>query len=318
MDAREQEQDDFDILLNLLEIDEISFPDLLGALSSPSFFYRSFFIQKRTGGLRKIDSPFPSLQRIQRSILLNVLSRMEIHPAAHAFVQGRNALGHASCHLRGNELLTLDIKDFFPSVTRQMVFQALNSRGLTNGLSHYISILCCLNDRLPQGACTSPLLSNLVFSSLDERLHRLAKSQQLVYSRYADDLAFSGERVPRNLTKVIQEILFSMNFSLNEKKIRLKISGAKKIVTGVSISTGVPKVPKKFKRELRAKIFSIQKHEFCLANLPLFEPLVYEKALGKINYLLQIEPNNEYARRKKRELSRAHRQFLSLAPKDSA
>ncbi|MCY1463651.1 hypothetical protein D9M71_815740 [compost metagenome] len=100
---------------------------------------------------------------------------------------------------------------------------------------------------------------------------------------------------------------------MNHKKTQLKISGAKKILTGVSISTGVLKAPKEFKRKLRAQVYELEMHAGQLSKMESFDPMIYERVLGRINYLLQIEPGNKYALRKKKILSTRHQEFMSLA-----
>lgn len=281
-------------------------------LAEPDKFYRSFSIKKKRGGFRVISSPYPSLALIQNKIFRNVLSAIDVHENSFAYRKKLNAIQHASIHVENDELLLLDIKDFFPSISRQMIFQSLEKHKISEKICYLISILCTLNGCLPQGACTSPLLSNIIFKSLDHRFQRLAESLDLVYSRYADDLAFSGKRIPRHLPKIVQEILQTKDFNLNPSKTRLKILGAKKIITGISISSGVLKAPKSFKRSLRAQIYELEKCSDDLSRLPILDPMIYERVLGKINYLLQIEPANKYALEKKICLSQRHQDFLGL------
>ena len=281
-------------------------------IASPSSFYREFKILKRSGGTRAISSPYPSLAIIQSNILNNFLFSFESNSSAYAYVKGKSAIDHARIHVNGSELLKLDIKDFFSSISRQMVFEALQSNGAKADVCFYISLICIFNNGLPQGACTSPALSNLVFSPIDVRLTGLANFFGLKYSRYADDLAFSGEFIPRDLASLVGEILLEYDFHLNHKKTQLKLAGRKKIVTGVSISSGEVRAPKSFKRKLRAQIYELEKNIGCLARLPNFDPLIYERLLGRINYLLQIEPENKYAKVKKAYLSKCHQDFLGL------
>ncbi|MET3138195.1 hypothetical protein AAKU61_002561 [Undibacterium sp. GrIS 1.2] len=220
---------------------------------------------------------------------------------------------HASNHLNGEELLTVDIKDFFSNITRQMVFGVFHSIDETRQIANFLSHICCLNGAIPQGACTSPALSNLIFRRFDYRFSQLADRLNLRYSRYADDLAFSGNRVPRDLPSLISKILSDKNFQLNPEKIRLKIKRSKKIVTGVSISSGVMKAPKEFKRALRAQIYELEKNVDNVSRAPIFDPFIYERVLGRLNYVLQIEPDNEYANKKKKIISEQHQNFLKLA-----
>ncbi|MDN2699152.1 reverse transcriptase family protein [Janthinobacterium sp. SUN073] len=304
----------FSEFVELLQLDS----DLLSLIppisADSSKFYRKFKIPKRRGGYRTIDCPYPSLAAIQGKILSKFFIDFEAHPCAFAYRKKANALQHASCHLGEDELLTVDLKDFFSSISRQMVFQSLEKCGVEADVCQAISLLCCVDGILPQGACTSPVISNIVFHKIDSRLQSLAKMLNLTYSRYADDLAFSGKRIPRSLPRLIDNILKSRSFRLNADKTKLKILGAKKIITGVSISSGVAKVPKTYKRKLRAEIHELEMNVDNLAAMKKVDPLIYEKLLGKINYLLQIEPENKYAQAKKARLSNSHQQFMSLTP----
>jgi len=283
---------------------------LLSIIYSSHNHYRSFQIPKRKGGYRVIDSPYPTLKYIQGLILNKYMADFSVDEYCFSFVKERNAIQHAKLHLNCHELLTLDIESFFSSITYKMVFEALIDNKIRPIEAKYISSICTLNGHLPQGACTSPVLSNIVFKSLDIRFTRLAKTLGLTYSRYADDLAFSGERVPRNIFKTIEKILQSKSFKLNKSKTKLKIEGARKIITGVSISSGRAKAPKSYKRSLRAQIYELEKNKDNLVNMKNFDPSIYEKTLGKLNYLLQIEPENNYALLKKETLLLDFKKFL--------
>lgn len=280
-------------------------------VNSTSSFYREFSIPKRNGGERLISSPYPTLSYIQKLILDKFLNHLEVSPKAFAYVKNKNAIMHAKYHCKSNELLTLDITNFFPSITRQHIFNIFSSIGLTDSHSNYLSLLCTLDNKLPQGACTSPILSNIVFLPVDRRLDKLAASYGLVYSRYADDLAFSGHKVSKSIIGLIKAILGDYGFEVNENKTKLKLDGYKKILTGVSISNKEVKAPKKFKRQLRAEIYELENFKDNLFEMSNFTPVIYEKTLGKLNYLLQVEPENKYALTKLNLLLLHYREFKS-------
>lgn len=286
---------------------------LAGILSDSSKFYRSFEMMKRTGGIRQIDVPYPILARVQKALFHHLRNCCNVSEYAYAFCSGKNAIMHAQIHLGGDELLTADIENFFGSITRQRVQQSLLSHGFDSSFSHIASLVSTLRGVLPQGASTSPLLSNLVFNKLDIRFSRLANSLGLIYSRYADDLAFSGKNIPRNLPSTLKKILSSQGYILNEKKTKLKVKGARKIITGVSISSGTLKAPRTFVRTLRAEVNFLERNIENLSTLICAEPMIYERTIGKLNYWLQIEPNNAYALQKKSVLSIAHQNFLNLS-----
>jgi hypothetical protein len=294
--------------LALREIEGFSIDSLAAILANSSLFYRSFEIPKRRGGFRKVSAPYPLLGAIQKSLHKVLLPLTEVSPEAFAYITGRNAIQHAQRHLGHAELLTLDIKDFFPSIKRQRVHQVLLDAGADADFAHIASLLVTLQGALPQGAATSPLLSNLVFVKSDHRLRSLAASLGLVYTRYADDLAFSGSHIPRNLPKTISQILREGGFELDDRKTTLKLSSARKIITGVSISSGKLKAPRSFVRMLRSEIHRLESRE-----IPMRDPLAFERVLGRLNYWLQVEPENAYATLKKSVLSTLHQEFLALS-----
>lgn len=281
-------------------------------LASRSSYYRQFQLRKKRGGFRIINVPYPSLDTLQKKIHLYLNNRFEPYAQAYAYVHGKNAIRHAEQHVNSKELLTLDIIDFFGSITSKRVLTGLTNLGINSSIASIITSLCCLNDKIPQGSSASPILSNIIFCPIDKRLHSLAIKFNLVYSRYADDLVFSGETIPNKLKSYVREILKDYDFIINEEKTKLKQQNSKKIITGVSITNGVMKCPKKFKRELRKDIFILEKNITNLSTIKPLDPLIYERTLGKINYLLQIEPNNEFYKKKKEMISRCHQKFLKM------
>ncbi len=123
---------------------------LFAISNAPHQFYRTFTIPKKSGALRKIDEPLPSLKQIQRFILDNILANVEISKASKAFSTNSNIKKNARIHLRQPMILKLDVKDFFPSIKLARVFDAFYQLGYTNSLSMLLARLCCLNDGLPQ------------------------------------------------------------------------------------------------------------------------------------------------------------------------
>ena len=184
-------------------------------IHSSHHFYRNFKIPKRKGGLREISAPFPTLHFIQGIIKDTIIFDLPIHKNAYVYIQNRSAIDHARHHCSSQELLMLDIKDFFPSIKRQDVFNILTTSTISDTDANYLSYLCTLNNSLPQGACTSPIISNAIMLKIDHRLSMLAETFDLKYSRYADDLAFSGNKIPKKLIRIVKSILEENNFNLN-------------------------------------------------------------------------------------------------------
>ena len=168
-------------------------PSLLGAMiNEPEAFYRSFVIPKKTGGSRVIEAPYPTLLIIQQWLLKNILHNVKMSDSAHGYIQLRSIVTHAKNHVLQDKLLKIDIKKFFPSISSRRIYTIFRNMGYSKSISYIFTNICCKNNELPQGAATSPYLSNVVMLELDRQLSATANEANLIYSRYADDLAFSG------------------------------------------------------------------------------------------------------------------------------
>jgi RNA-directed DNA polymerase len=176
--------------------------------------YYRFTISKRTGGERVILAPKAELKAIQQQILNEILARVPVHSQAHGFVNGRSIVTNATPHIGQAYVLNLDLKDFFPTITYARVCGLFSSLGYPLYVARELAFLCTTDDRqletrlidnkktklyvshdinrLVQGAPTSPAISNLIARRLDARLYGLARSMGFTYTRYADDLTFSG------------------------------------------------------------------------------------------------------------------------------
>lgn len=146
---------------------------------SPQSHYRKFKLKKRSGGFREIDVPYPALLECQYWILENILSKVPINYCAHGFAKKKSIVTNSKIHLKQQELLKIDLKDFFPSVEKNRVIAMFHRLGYTTKVAHYLGAICCLEDCLPQGAPTSPIISNIVSKKLDNRLLAFAKKWNL-------------------------------------------------------------------------------------------------------------------------------------------
>lgn len=199
--------------------------------------YNTFPIRKRSGKQRFISSPRTFLKVIQWWILDTILSKPSLSGSVHGFVKGKSFLTNAQVHLGAKHLLNVDIKDFFPSVRRESVDQVFRDFGYCDKVSGHLAELCTLYDALPQGAPTSPTLSNLIFKSLDYDLEKLAEEAGLIYTRYADDLTFSSKdkRIPKDIVGQIGKIVQRERLSLNEEKTRWMGPNDRKEITGLRL-----------------------------------------------------------------------------------
>lgn len=159
----------------------------------PNRRYTEFQIPKKAGGTRTIAAPCPALKMVQR--LLNGVFQ-ELYrpkPASHGFVRGRSIVSNASRHKRQRFVLNVNLRGFFPSINEGRIWGLFRAKPyeLKSNVAKLIARLCCHNNALPQGAPTSPVLSNMVCRRLDRQLMKLAQGHRCIYTRYADDLTFS-------------------------------------------------------------------------------------------------------------------------------
>ena len=235
--------------------------------------YVKFQVPKRSGGMRTLAAPHKTLKLAQRWVLESIVSRFPVTEAAHGFVPGRGILSNASPHVGKDVLLNLDLADFFPSIAFPRVRAVFERYGYSGSVATVLALLCTECPRttatyagttyevatgpraLPQGAPTSPGLSNQVARRLDKRLLGLAGRMGLTYTRYADDLTFSGgpgmwERVGYLMARV-RHITQDEGFEVNEKKSRVLRRNAAQTVTGVVVNEK-PSISRAEIRRLRA------------------------------------------------------------------
>lgn len=265
-----------------------------GAVYDTSQFYRTFKIDKKSGADREISEPLPSLKEIQRWILDNILYKCPVSKFTKGFVPNLSIRDNARFHRNQKFVLKLDIKDFFPSLKSGRVFNFFKRLGYQKTVAQMLTNLCVLNKSLPQGAPTSPTLSNLIITRLDKRLSGFALKEKIRYTRYADDMTFSGDFKPSQVIKLARKVLADERLFLNERKTRLMKKHQRQIVTGVVVNEKL-QAPRDLRHELRKIIYFIEK--YGLDNHILFirdEKANYLKhLLGKANYFLHINPKDQ-------------------------
>lgn len=285
---------DFKHLSLLLGINEY---DLAAIINSPSNYYRVFEIPKKKGGYRIITAPHSSLKNIQKWIYHNVLINIKIHGCAHGFVPSRSILTNVKVHVNQECLLKIDLKDFFPSIPLSYVIQLFKSLGYVSKVAFYLASLCCYEGVLVQGSPASPVISNIIAKHLDRRLYRIAKKYNLKYSRYADDIAFSGKSISAKFIEYVENIIMDCGFCVNVNKIRLYRKHGNKILTGISLANGIPRLPRNYRRSLEKELYFIKKYGFKghITHNKIRQPNYLESILGRVRYWLMVEPNNSFA-----------------------
>lgn len=262
--------------------------------------YLSYTIRKASGKHRWIDAPQGRLKEIQYNILKKILYRFSPHRAAVGFVSGISVADGAKRHLENNVVLCMDMKDFFNSIKYERALRV--SLHLLNRLHHRLDSkyelgaeesdarnlakLLTFKGQVPQGAPTSPALANLTAYVLDMKLEEFAMKHGLVYTRYADDLAFSHADVKFDLYERIPEIsgiIKEQDFTINAKKTRVMKPHKRMSITGVVINEKLG-VPKYKWRNLRAQLHQLQQQ-----GQPLTQ-LAYQQIRGQVEWIRSLNP----------------------------
>ena len=264
---------------------------VFAASNSPSLFYRNYEIPKKNGGTRKISEPLPSLKEIQRWILDNILTKIEISVYAKAYVKKKSIKENARFHKRQEILLSLDVKEFFDSITSDKVYKVFSSLGYQEDIVVMLTNLCCLNGCLPQGAPTSPIISNIILKKFDDEVGKFTNEKKIRYTRYADDMTFSGDFNPGQIISFLKNILYELGLKLNEEKTRTRKKSQRQEVTGIVVNEKM-QLPKSVRRKIRQEIYYIRKFglESHMQYCGIEKKNYLSHLKGKIQYGLFINP----------------------------
>jgi RNA-directed DNA polymerase len=286
--------------------------DLAAMVNRSSCFYRSFEIPKRRGGTRKLAAPYPALLEVQRWINRSILAKETLHEAVHGYAIGRSVVTNAQNHVGKRCIVKIDISDFFPSIQIARVVGIFQGAGYAPKVAYYLAALCCHNGRLPQGAATSPALSNIIAKGIDRRVAGLAVRLGLAYSRYADDMVMSGPSMPLDIVDRVTKIVRAEGFHVNTEKTVLSLHGGKRIVTGISVSGKILKLPRAQRRELRKQVHFLERFGFAAhtARIGSRDPILLERLLGKLSFWKLVEPANGFVE-KAIEIVQRHRLQLN-------
>ncbi|MEC3655600.1 reverse transcriptase domain-containing protein [Bacillus siamensis] len=259
--------------------------------------YYQFDIPKKNGGTREIYAPCDSLKILQQK--LNYIMSLIYKPkyTIHGFVKSRGIVSNAKQHLGKSYILNFDLYDFFPSINFGRVRGILRSYfGLGDHAATIIANICCFNNSLPQGAPTSPILSNIVCFNLDKELQFIAKQHSCIYTRYADDITFSTTKkdFPKSvafktdsqifLGKKILKVIEKNSFKVNENKTRLHNRYQNLSVTGITVNEKL-NVPRNYIKRIRAMLRCIE------TNTPENAQVIFLEKY-KFRYRANMEPPN--------------------------
>ncbi|WP_207514800.1 reverse transcriptase family protein [Longitalea luteola] len=263
-----------------IPLKELRFLSFSRKVSSVSH-YRKFYIPKKSGGRRLISAPMPRLKQVQYWILENIFNKIAVHPAVHGFALQRSIISNAQPHIGKEVVVNIDVKDFFPSIHYKRVKGLLQQLGFSEKIAVILALLCTeavteevsidgknyfvqKGERvLPQGAPTSPAITNILCYQLDKRLQGLAAKNQCSFTRYADDITFSFNDAATNAQQLvwrIKKILTDEGFTVHPDKIRIMRKGTCQEVTGIVVNEKAGISRKKLRR-FRAVLHQLKTKE---------------------------------------------------------
>ncbi|WP_157947001.1 reverse transcriptase family protein [Thalassobius sp. I31.1] len=267
--------------------------------------YHAVAEPKKSGGLRLIEAPKSQLKAVQRQILQGILRHIPVHEAAYGFAPDKGCADAARLHCGHDEVVCFDLADFFPSVSFSRVFGVFRHLGYPEAVTRLLAGLCTTETapdvrgqfpfamrqlyripHLPQGAPTSPALADILLFNLDCRLNALSAKLGASYTRYADDLTFSGQAgLGRGLLKLVPEIIRDEGFRSNPGKARVMPSGGRQVVTGIVVNAHLNMRRAEFD-QLKAEIHACGRP----GDLRLSDPHYRARLIGRIQWLRHLNP----------------------------
>lgn len=254
-------------------------------------YYKKYEISKRNGGKRIIYEPNYVLKKVQRNILDNVLSGFKVSKYAMAYVKGKSVKDNANMHVNKKLILKLDIKDFFNNISFMDVYnKVFLEEYFPKQARTVLTYLCTYNEFLPQGAPTSSYISNLIMQDFDEKIGLFCEKNNISYTRYSDDMTFSGDFNVKMVIFKVKDELKKMGMQLNYDKIHVIYSNMSQQVTGITVNEK-PQVLKVKRRKIRQEVYYIKKYGLYshLKRINVKDEFSYLRSLlGKINFVLMV------------------------------
>ena len=259
--------------------------------------YRKTKLPKKNGGFRNLSVPDEVLKSIQKQIAEVLLIHTPVSRYAKAYRFGSSTLRNAKHHVGKQVVLKLDILHFFDSIRYSTVKDRVFPEEIyAEPLRILLTMLCYYKDALPQGAPSSPAITNIILYEFDEQIGLWCRERGIAYTRYCDDMTFSGNFDPAGVIRFVRLELKKMGFLLNEQKTRIQRPGQQQTVTGIVVNEKLS-IPADYRRKLRQELyycrkFGIQEH-FQKIGLEIPEDTYRMQLLGKVNYVLQVHHNDK-------------------------
>lgn len=244
---------------------------------------------------REVLRPNIGLDRVLKHLRLGLASTSgyDAPDEVHGFVQGRGTVTNAACHLDRDVVLKVDIKDFFDSIGTQKLYSGLTKLAFADECAEIIASVTLVDGRLAQGFSTSPLLSNMAFLATDEALSEFAQTRSVTYTRYVDDLAFSGDKeaIDDDFLASLKSRLRNFGWRVNPTKTRFMRRGGPQFVTGLYVGHGAgARIPRPMKERLRRELYFAEKFGVSDARSRSPKPMSIERLAGWVHYAAHADP----------------------------
>lgn len=270
---------------------------LFSVSNSLSSHYKKVKIPKKNGSFRELSVPDNVLKKIQTAIANKLLVFEPISKYAQAYKPGASVQRNASYHVSKKKILKLDIKHFFDSILYSTVKdKCFPTDRYSEQIRILLSMLCYNKDALPQGAPTSPVITNIIMRAFDEKVGSFCSKRNISYSRYCDDMTFSGDFDEKSVIEYVKAELFKCGYLLNSKKTKIITSSQRQVVTGIVVNEKMA-VSGEYKAKIRQEIYFCKKYGIE-SHLRYINHIGDTKAyasslLGRVSFVLQIEPGNK-------------------------
>ena len=282
---------------------DLGFPakTLYGLSNNLDKHYRNTFIPKHDGSKRKLSVPDTILKKVQRSISDNILSHYPISRYATAYTSGSSVQKNASLHVGKQKILKLDIDGFFDHITYSKVKDIVFCKeNYSEQIRILLTMLCYYKESLPQGAPTSPAITNIIMYDFDETIGRYCEEDNISYTRYCDDMTFSGDFDEKLVIAFVKDELRKLGLFLKSRKTAVIPNTKRQTVTGIVVNEKIG-LTKDYKNKIRQEVYYIKKYgiDGHLSKIECQDKQHYLNSLkGRIAFVLQTLPDEEFLRYK--------------------
>lgn len=278
--------------------------------------YKVYKIKKRNGKYRTIYEPNSMLKHIQKQILINILNNKSIAKYAKAYHKGISLKDNAIPHINKKIILKLDIKNFFENISFLDVYNSCFSiEYFPKSVGFILTYLCTYDNHLTQGSPTSAYISNLIMKEFDEEIGNWCNINDISYTRYSDDMTFSGNFNPSELIIKIRKMLYKLGLELNNDKIHIVNKSQSQNVTGIIVNEKL-QVNAKYRNKIRQEIYYIKKFglksHLNKCNINVNELKYLDKLYGRILYVLQINKFDQEFLKYKKFIEELKRQYKNI------